>query len=324
MADKIEFGNNVGYKVNDYLIKKKILDYLLDNVEPYNFNYIKISEESHLMKIKNTQYFVCPNIIGENYIFISKKINGIFYSVIINKNHLTDLQNINYNDIIIISLKIRLCENTYNGTILDGKIINLGGCSVFLINDGYQLYGKDIIEDNIHDKFKKITDFLDNSYIIDNNMNVIDFRLNKLNEINEIKDLVYNRMKKSVHNFDSIIFIPKNKNTKYVYNLNNKHKYNLEKIMLGKRIDIDVIVLYAKEDDDDRRIGIAHIPTQKCSKICFDNLSINELLPIKCRLNTCFKKWEPIEIYLDKNIEIDSYSDIRNIMMNVVSKEKQL
>jgi hypothetical protein len=324
MIDKIVFGNNVGYKINDYLIKKKILDYLLDNVEPYNFIYTKISEENHLMKIKNTQYFVCPNIIGENYIFISKKINSIFYSVIINKKNIMDIKNINYNDVIIISLKIRLCEKTYDGTILDGKIINVGGCSVFLINDGYQIYGKDIIDENIHNKFKKINDFLDNSYIIDNNMNVIDFRLNKLNEINDIKDLIYNRMKKSIYIFDSIIFIPKNKNTKYIYYLNNKHNLNLEKIMKGKRIDIDVVELYAKDDEGDRRIGIAHIPTKKCSKICFDNLNYNELLPIKCRLNICFKKWEPIEIYLDHNVKISSYSEIRSIMMNIVSKEKQL
>ena len=39
MTEKLEFGNNVGYKINDYVIKKKIIDFLLNNVEEFNFNY---------------------------------------------------------------------------------------------------------------------------------------------------------------------------------------------------------------------------------------------------------------------------------------------
>ena len=75
MTEKLEFGNNVGYKINDYLTKKKILDFLLSNVEEFNFNYQTINEESHLMKLKNMQYYVTPNIAGDNYLFICKKIN---------------------------------------------------------------------------------------------------------------------------------------------------------------------------------------------------------------------------------------------------------
>ena len=51
-------------------------------------------------------------------------------------------------------------------------------------------------------------------------------------------------MKKSVYSFDSIIFLSKNKNKKYIFYLNNKNKLNLEKIMNCKKIDIDVFELY--------------------------------------------------------------------------------
>lgn len=322
MTDKLEFGNNVGYKINDYLTKKKIIDFLLNNVEEYNFNYKVIKEESHLMKLKNVQYYVTPNIAGDNYLFVCKKINNIFYNVIIKKKTLGNLENINYNDIIMLSIKVRMSSNTYNGSIFDGKIVNLGGCSVFIINDAYMLYGKDIMNDNIIKRHEKVNSFLDESYIIDNNMNVIDFRLNKLNEISDIKDLVYNRMKKSTYNFDSIAFLPKNKDDKFIFYLNNKHNMILEKNMLGKKIDIDVIELYTKDEDEDiRRIGIAHIPTTKCSKICARHIT-DKLTPIKCRLNPNFKKWEPIEIYIDDKVNIDSFEDIKQIMMNVVAIEK--
>jgi len=85
MVVKIDFGNNVGYKINNYLIKKKIINYLLNTVEPYHFNYTEIINENHLMNIKNSQYFVSPNIRGEDFIFVSKKINNIYYCVIIKK-----------------------------------------------------------------------------------------------------------------------------------------------------------------------------------------------------------------------------------------------
>lgn len=322
MTEKLEFGNNVGYKINDYLTKKKILDFLLNNVEEYNFNYQVINNESHLMKLKNLQYFVTPNIAGDNYLFVCKKINNIYYNVIIKKKTLGNLENINYNNIIMLSLKVRMSTSTYNGTIFDGKIVNLGGCSVFIINDAYMLYGQDLLEDNLDKRHEKVNKFLDESYIIDNNMNVVDFRLNKLNDISDIKDLVYNRMDKSVYNFDSIAFLPKVKDQKYIFYFNNKHSYIMEKNMLGKKIDVDVIELFTKDvEDDTRRVGIAHIPTTKCSKICAQHIT-DRLTPIKCRLNPSFKKWEPIEIYIDDNIKIDSYEDIKEIMMNVVAKEK--
>lgn len=322
MNDKIEFGNNVGYKINDYSTKKKIIDFLLNNIEPYNFKYNNINEEETLLKIKNTQYFVSPNISGDNFVFIAIKINGIYYNVLVNKSFTNDIKNINYNNITMLSIKIRLCNNSYNGTIFDGRIVNLGGCSVFLINDSFMLYGENLLESNISDRYSKTNKFLDESYIIDNNMNVIDFRLNKLTKLDDIKDLVYNRMKKSKYNFDSIIFIPKISKDKYIYHLSNTEAINLEKLMYGKKIDTDVVELFTKDQENELiRIGIAHIPTIKCSRICTEHIT-DKLTIIKCKLNTSFKKWEPIEIYMDNNISVSPYEEIKEIMMNFVTKEK--
>ena len=50
------------------------MDFLLDNVEAYHFNYKIIKEESHLMKLKNSQYYVTPNIAGDNFLFVVKKL----------------------------------------------------------------------------------------------------------------------------------------------------------------------------------------------------------------------------------------------------------
>ena len=78
MSSKILFGNSVGYKINNYLIKKKIIDYLQDNVDLFRFNDNLISDEDNLLTIKNQDYIVVPNIVGEDYIFVSIKSGYMF------------------------------------------------------------------------------------------------------------------------------------------------------------------------------------------------------------------------------------------------------
>ena len=87
MSNKILFGNNVGYKINNYLFKKKIINYLQSNVDNYKFNYNTITSEDDLLTIKNNSYIVIPNIVGDDYIFISVKLQDMFYVVLIEKKH---------------------------------------------------------------------------------------------------------------------------------------------------------------------------------------------------------------------------------------------
>ena len=94
-----------------------------------------------------------------NYIFLAIKIKNIYYAVLINTEELED---INYNEITIISVKIRLTIDCYKGTILDGKLANLNGCSTYIINDVYELYGKEI---KYHKKSDILDDFLEKSII---------------------------------------------------------------------------------------------------------------------------------------------------------------
>ena len=71
MNKKILFGNNVGYQINNFIVKKKIIDFLFNNVDLYKLNYNIIKDEQDLLKIKNESYSLLPNIVGEDYIFIA-------------------------------------------------------------------------------------------------------------------------------------------------------------------------------------------------------------------------------------------------------------
>ena len=55
----------------------------------------------------------------------------------------------------------------------------------------------------------------------------------------------------------------------------------------------------------------------KCSKICSKHITDNT--KVVCKLNTLFKKWEPIEIILDDDsMKVSEYEEIMNYMKNIV------
>ena len=83
MSSKILFANNVGYKINNYLLKKKIINYLDSNVDNHKLIDNIILNEEHLLTIKNSSYVAIPNIVGEDYIFISVKLQDIYYVILI-------------------------------------------------------------------------------------------------------------------------------------------------------------------------------------------------------------------------------------------------
>ena len=92
-----------------------------------------------------------------------------------------------------------------------------------------------------------------------------------------------------------------------------------EAVMFGKLISTDVIELFSKDDNNKiKRVGIAHIPDIKTSRMCNDHVSNSDLSLLRCKLDYRFKKWIPQEIYLDE-IEVTNYDDINNMMINVIS-----
>ena len=140
MSKKVIIGSNVGYEILKYDIKSKIYNYLVENVSKSKLESNLIRNECNLNELLDNDYNILPNIVGEDYIFICKKLNDKYYVVLVEKNSF-DLSNINFNKINIISLKIRLNLKSYDGTIFEGRLVNLGGTNVFIINKVFMLDG---------------------------------------------------------------------------------------------------------------------------------------------------------------------------------------
>jgi len=319
MSNKIIFGNNVGYKINNYILKKQIIKYLESNIDSFKLCDNIIIEEENLLTIKNDSYVVIPNIVGDDYIFIAVKLQDIFYVILIEKKTLQNMKNINYNELNMISIRIRLSIDVYKGTIFDGRIVNLGGCSAFIINKIYKINGDDMIDNTIYETYKLAENFIDESYIIDSNMNSILFKLNKIYELNELDKLVNEKIPNSKFKFSSIDFIASDVSKTFRHYYTNQDYETKQAVMFGKLINTDVIELFSTDENNKiKRVGIAHIPDIKTSIICNNHISESELSLLKCKLDYRFKKWVPQEINLE-SIEVTEYNEIINMMMNVIS-----
>jgi hypothetical protein len=321
MSYKIEFANNVGYRINNRAVKVNIIEYLAKTIDSYKLESNFIKNEDDLINIKNNKSLILPNIVGDDYIFIAKKIKEIFFLVFLEKKTLGNLNDINYNELNIINSKIRVKKNVYDGTIFDGRIVNLGGCTSFIINKIHYLYGEDMEKYSLNECHKFAESFIEESYIIDSNMNSIFFKLNKIFKLENIDDLINKNIANSKYNFSSIDFISKNSSKTYRYYFSNQDYEKKVCKLYGKLIDTDVIELFSKDYDDNekiKRIGIAHIPNIKTSLLCNTHISDKNLSVLKCRLNNRFRKWE-IEEILSNEIKVDDYNLINNLNLNIIS-----
>ena len=90
---------------------------------------------------------------------------------------------------------------------------------------------------------------------------------------------------------------------------------------MAKLVSLDVVELYANENNQPKRIGLGYIPTIKASRICNENISEEKFTFVKCKINNYFKKWEPIEIYKSSELSINKvaqYNQVNNINKHII------
>ena len=117
--ENIDFSNNNLNKINDFKIKRILLDYLCNEVNNIYLQEKVIDEKNLLKNIKSKNYkaFYIPN--SNNYILLLKEINNIYYSVLIKNNFDINSENINFNKLEIYHLNIHFSQKYFNGTIIN-------------------------------------------------------------------------------------------------------------------------------------------------------------------------------------------------------------
>lgn len=307
---KINVGNNIGNLITSYNIKYDIVSYLQRYINLNDIKFKLIRDNNDLNYIKNNNYLITPNYNGINYLLVFIDIKGIKYSVLIDKKHIK--HNINFNDINIISIKLRASDELYKGTILDGKLLKQDNMSSFVVLDSYLLQGSnDIMKYTIDDRIKKIDKCINQDIIIDTNLLKMTVKLTKFYELSEIENLV-NKMKTTNVSVNGIIFLNKKNVNHYLFY--EKKNNNINAVFLMKKTDvIDVYDLYIYNDKNELvKKGIAGVPSMEISLMCRKLFEDKDSINMLCGYSDKFDKWIPIHSTTDNVNNNKQINDLLN------------
>jgi len=319
-STKVNIGDSYGYIINEYQEKYLIINYLYDKLDMETYSYKFIESEQDLYELKNNSYHIMPNFTGNKYLLLFINIKENDWCILINKNYLkSKIEDVNLNNIKIISIKIRTSLDTYNGTILDGSLINSNNNNMFVINDAYYLGGKNLMNIQLSEKHSMIDQYIDDNFVNDDKMNnIIKLVLNQIYNYDELSKLVYEKIKSTKLPINGIVFVPNISNKNYIFIENiNERKNKIEANFLVKKTDIvDVYELFADTQKNIVRYGIADVPNIKCSIYCQNIFNKKDSYIMKCEFSYKTQRWIPIEIINEKQPEM--YKEIKRKIKDII------
>lgn len=214
--------NTVDYK--DYII-----DYLYNNIDINEHRYIIIKNYNDILNIKNQYHYCISNSHGINSFIIFTKKNNTCYSYLVDRRSLSfNKQSCKIDKIRITQIKLSVDIKFYDGTIIDGIVIdnennkinnkNISLKTEFMINDVFMLCGKKMTMTNYKKKMYTVKNVFDN-LVKPTSQDNINLYIPKVYELNEINDLFKENFSFNSKKFNikGISFLPEKSGTKLIY-----------------------------------------------------------------------------------------------------------
>jgi hypothetical protein len=287
-------------------------------VDLYQLRYTILKTQENAQLLKQQTYHITPHFHGYNYFLIIKRLNdGTLGAYIVYKLDLKFNRNeLNDSKIKIYSLDYideELLE-TYNNTIIDGKLVFKKEQKIFLVNDVLYYKSQKYLTFKLEDKFKNIDNDIDElNNLLGNNFTMKIIRLYKYSDMN---DLVFNKIRNSDFKINGLIFMPIRSGRIFIYVNDSefdtiKNSPNLEvnsdviniklplnidikdrKLLLQKTQIVDVYEVF--ELNKEYRFGIACIPTTELSIKLRKEFEFVDQMVFDCVYDNKFSKWKPI------------------------------
>jgi len=330
----IKIDNVTNNNTKSFILK----DLSLKTGMKYNTNYAKVFNLKFSRNLNNP-HIICVKTHGNPYFLFCTQINGVNYSLLIDKKVKTG-----YDFPKMFVLHYKFSQDIYNGTLIECELLkdNHENWSLIMA-DIYTYKGTSMKTTIVHDRINIIYSILSNDYIIggegeDNGsggegegdgsphcdfskvcpifvkayFDYCDYKEKLLQDF--IPELNYKC--RGVYfvplnpKYSKILYIFNDDDIKGIYTERKKNKNgSLIRFKIVKTLKPDIYDLYIKEKDTLKKYGIACVPTMKSSKILrkiFIEGGEEETIVVECSYNKRFEKWEPT-----KRIEGGNVSDIK-------------
>jgi hypothetical protein len=321
----VKFGESEAFLINDNDFKNKIIDYLFTtiNISSYRYNLLETTQQLNFLKLN--EHYLSPNFKGYNYLIIFyRHLNQPYCAAIDRKNLSYHRDKVDIKKIPIYKIKVMTSQSIFRGTIMDCKLVK----NIMIIKDCFQIMGNMVVDMDMIDKMNYLDSVIMNQFQKDYCSNFT-FKINKLYRYNMLNEVITNIIPKCSFDIQGLVFLPtksgisiifvdKKQLTEskvdispvtnvdspsyhmihdlknflmsrvYSYETNGKKK----NLLLKKTPISDVYELYDNNDDD--KLGIAHIPSIKISNYC--NEHVNDINIFECIYSKEFNKWIPLKI----------------------------
>jgi len=240
--------NNHHINNEEYNIKSHLLDYLYNKVEVGEQKYTIIKNIGDIYDLKSKKYYISANSCGINAMIMFLKKDGEYLSYLIDRRSISyNRHSLNKSGVRITEIKLAVDLKLYDGTILDGIIIDSDSNMIsnsetntnkmnFMITDVFVLGGKSLITIDYKKKmyicglmFEKIINNTDKT-------NNIEINISRPYEMNEIKELFANDINNGIKklNIKGITFYPQYSGTKLIYIFDKQDEMYKQELMEGK------------------------------------------------------------------------------------------
>jgi hypothetical protein len=248
--------HNNNYHINneELNIKSHLLDYLYNKVEVGEQKYTVIKNIGDIYDLKSKKYYISANSCGINAMIMFLKKDGEYLSYLIDRRSISyNRHSLNKSGVRITEIKLAVDLKLYDGTILDGIIIDSDSNMIsnsetntnkmnFMVTDVFVLGGKSLITIDYKKKMYMCGLMFDK--LINNNdkTNNIGINISRPYEMNEIKELFTNDINNGMKKFNikGITFYPQYSGTKLIYIFDKQDEIYKQELMEGKG-DINLI-----------------------------------------------------------------------------------
>jgi len=204
--------------------KQSLINFIFNNVNLSKFRYDILQYESDLPKLLQQKYFVSANFSGSNCLLVFCKIRDKYHSFLVDRKTLSyNVNKINFDNVKIFNIKVKLDVEIYKGSIFDGIYIQTKKGKTFVITDVYMFKGNNFTASQIDSKILSVLSYLKSNYNYDDPSNTLCLTVNRLYKLDEIETLIKTDIPK-LKDFiiKSICFYPNISGTKSIFRLDNE------------------------------------------------------------------------------------------------------
>lgn len=312
-ASACKFGNGYIQYIDEFPIKKQVLEYLYSCLK-----YTDFAVDSNIENVNNT-FTVSPYFRGFNYILMATLVNKLPAVLLIEKDELKpELNDVSFNMVKIMKAKTNLPLENFLGTIIDGQTIKEHNSNTlhFIVNDMFYLNGQHI-QQSLTDKIKTMDSWI-SSFTV-SQYDPFDFRLPPLYTQTDFTKLI-KAMGHLEYPIIGLLFRSHDGNQKYYFVEQNRHtKVNTilnntteQQISLPNSTSNDLVQTYYKlmmvvktnqpdvytliDPTNNTKCGFALVQTLDDSHKLCEVFEHKQKQLFKCVFNDKFGKWKPISI----------------------------